>query len=159
VKEETGFGESSEKKKEKTKQFTPKELLDTFSNTKELLNHVVNFHRIIRYFFSKITVKNIEWNTIVGLGDAAHTGTIAGAIWAVKGGVIGIISNYMKLWDLPKINIFPHFQGMASETLFKCMIQFRIGHAMMAGIKLVKFWKGGFPQFRSSSDESTSVQK
>ncbi|MFT8321674.1 MAG: DUF2953 domain-containing protein [Bacillus sp. (in: firmicutes)] len=156
VKEETEINDSAENKK--TKQFSAEDLLDTFSNTRELLKHVISFHRIMRYFLSKVTIKQIEWYTIVGLGDAAHTGTISGAIWAVKGAIIGLISSYMKMKDLPKINIYPQFQRIQSETLFKCMIQFRIGNAMLAGIKIVKFWKGGFPKFKSNS-KLTPIQK
>lgn len=143
---------------EETKQYSPSDLLNFLSNSKELLNHVVQFHRIVRSFLAKLTIRNIEWSSIVGLGDAAHTGMISGAIWAVKGSIIGIISNYMKLLDMPKINIYPHFQGVASETLFSCMIQFRIGHAMMAGIKLVKYWKDGFPKFKTNETSIPSKQ-
>lgn len=143
---------------EETKQYSPSDLLNFLSNSKELLNHVVQFHRIVRSFLAKLTIRNIEWSSIVGLGDAAHTGMVSGAIWAVKGSIIGIISNYMKLLDMPKINIYPHFQGVASETLFSCMIQFRIGHAMMAGIKLVKYWKDGFPKYKTNETSIPSKQ-
>jgi len=143
---------------EETKQYSASDLLNFLSNSKELLNHVVQFHRIVRSFLAKLTIRNIEWSSIVGLGDAAHTGMISGAIWAVKGSIIGIISNYMKLRDMPKINIYPNFQGVASETLFSCMIQFRIGHAMMAGIKLVKYWKDGFPKFKTNETSIPSKQ-
>jgi len=158
VKEETSINDSEATDTKKTKQFSPEDLLNTLDNAKELLLHVVGFHRIIRSFLSKVIIKNIEWSSIVGLGDAAHTGAISGAIWAVKGSVIGIISQYMRMQNMPKINIYPQFQRVASETLFTCMFQFRIGHAMFAGIKIIKFWKGGFPQIKST-DTTTSVQK
>ncbi|CAI9393817.1 DUF2953 domain-containing protein [Bacillus sp. T2.9-1] len=157
MKEETEL-QGKQETVEETKQFSASDLLIFLSNLKELLNHVVQFHRIVRSFLAKLTIKHIEWSSIVGLGDAAHTGMISGAIWAVKGSIIGIISNYMKLKDMPKINIYPQFQGMASETLFSCMIQFRIGHAMMAGIKLVKYWKDGFPKFKTSEPSIPSKQ-
>lgn len=158
VKEETKINESEATDTKKTKQFSPEDLLNTLTNAKEILQHVINFHRIIRYFLSKVMIKNIEWSSIVGLGDAAHTGAISGALWAVKGGIIGIASQYMSMKNMPKISIYPQFQRVASETLFKCMFQFRIGHAMFAGIKIIKFWKGGFPRIKST-DTTTSVQK
>ncbi|GKU81571.1 DUF2953 domain-containing protein [Niallia sp. NCCP-28] len=158
VKEETKINESQEAGTKKTKQFSAEDLVATLENAKEILWHVVGFHRIIRSFLSKVTIKNIEWSSIVGLGDAAHTGAVSGALWAVKGGIIGIISQYMRMQNMPKINIYPQFQRVASETLFTCMFQFRIGHAMFAGIKIIKFWKGGFPQIKST-DTTTSVQK
>lgn len=158
VKEETKVkvGEDGPQQKgdKKTKQFTAQELLNTLSNTKEMLQHVVGFHRIIRYLLSKFQIKDIEWSSIVGLGDAAHTGAIAGAVWAVKGAIIGIVSNYMKMQNMPHIHIYPQFQRNVSETLFKCMIRFRLGHAMIAGIKLVKYWKGGLPHLKTNNEAS-----
>lgn len=158
IKEETVPTEASEVK-EKTKQFTPKEILNTLWNIKHFLEHVVNLHRIIRFFLSKVKVKDIEWNTIVGLGDAAHTGTITGAIWAAKGAIMGIVSSYMKMVNMPKMNIYPQFQQLTTETLFKCMIQFRVGHAILAGIKIVKYWRGGIPHFKPTNVSSTPFQE
>jgi len=156
IKEETKMGDSSEPVSEETKQIGAHDIMTMLSNAQKILQHIVNLHRIVKYFCSKLKIKNMEWSTIIGLGDAAHTGMISGAVWAGKGAIIGIISRYMKLMDMPKINIYPHFQGVASETLFTCMIQFRLGHAMMAGIKLVRFWKGGIPKLKTTE---TSVQK
>ncbi len=162
VKEETkvkvGEDGPEQRGNKKTNQFTGEDLLNTFSNTKELIQHVVGFHRIIRYILSKVRIKDIEWSSIIGLGDAAHTGAISGAVWAVKGAIIGIISNYMKMQNMPHIHIYPQFQRNTSETLFKCMIRFRLGHAMIAGIKIVKYWKGGMPHFKTNN-EAPAIQK
>lgn len=131
------------------RQLASDDLLKSFNDSKEILNHVIGLHRIIRKFLKKVVVKDIEWHSVIGIGDAAHTGLITGAIWAVKGSIVGIISNYMQLKEVPTVTITPNFQFVVSQTSFKCMIQFRIGHAMFAGIKLLKFWKGGKPRFKT----------
>lgn len=149
--------------KKDTKQHPPEDLLASFRDMKELISKVVNLHRIVRKFLKKITIKQFEWHTLVGIGDAAYTGMLTGALWAVKGGVIGLISHFMKLQTPPIITITPQFQFAVSQTSISCIFQFRIGHAIFAGMKIIKYWKGGRPNFRTkplsalSSDKTKSI--
>jgi hypothetical protein len=140
--------EEKTKKEDKTK-VSSKDMLNTFEDTEKILRHVVSLHHLIRNFLKRVVVKKFEWHSIIGLGDAAATGMISGAVWAVKGSILAIISHYFKLVVIPQMTIQPHFQAFVSHTSFKCIFQFRIGHAMLAGIKLVKFWKGGLPNFKT----------
>ncbi len=48
---------------------------------------------------------------------------------------------------MPNLSVTPHFQFAILQTQLTCIFQFRIGHAILAGLKLIKFWKGGRPQF------------
>lgn len=156
-------GPDENMKQDKTTQVGKTDLLNSLNDFKQLLTHVAGLHKIIRNFLSKITLRKIEWHTMVGVGDAAATGVITGAFWAVKGGVIGLLSHYMKLKDMPVMSITPSFQHAVSITSFKCMIQVRVGHAILAGIKLVKYWKGGWPEFKTkplsvlSGDKTNTV--
>ena len=158
-KEKIKTGPEETTKKEETKKFTVERLLNDLHDLKELINHVVSLHKIVRHFLRKVMIKKIEWNSMVGVGYAAHTGMLVGALWSVKGGLIGILSNYMRLMEMPKIMITPNFQKSISQTRFTCMIQFRIGNAMLAGIKLVKYWKGGRPEFKSKPLSKLSGEK
>ncbi len=45
----------------------------------------------------KVTVKQFEWHSMIGVGDAAHTGMISGAIWTLKGSIVGIIKSLFKI--------------------------------------------------------------
>ncbi|MFB6467687.1 DUF2953 domain-containing protein [Cytobacillus sp. Hz8] len=149
-KEKTSIGPDAKQDK-KTNKFTSKDLFNSLHDTKVLLHHVIGFHKIIRKFLHKVKLKNLEWETEIGVGDAAYTGMLIGAIWGIKGSIIGIFSNYMRLMDMPKLSVQPNFQKAISQTRFQCMFQFRIGQAMFAAIKLVKYWKGGKPNFKSKS--------
>lgn len=152
---------SAEKKD--TKQYSAEDLMNSLQDTKEVLTHVVFLHRIVRKFLKTISIKEFSWHTMVGIGDAAYTGMLTGAIWALKGSFIGLISHYMKLKAAPTITITPQFQFAVSQTVISCIIQFRIGHAMVAGIKLIKYWKGGMASFKTkplsalSNDKTKSV--
>jgi hypothetical protein len=161
--EKVQMGAEGNLKKEKTAQVDKTDLLNSINDFKQLLTHIAGLHKIIRDFLKKVTIRQIEWHTMVGVGDAAATGVITGAFWAVKGGVIGVLSHYMKLIDMPVMSITPSFQHAVSITSFKCMIQVRVGHAILAGIKLVKYWKGGLPEFKTkplsvlSGDKKTNT--
>jgi hypothetical protein len=158
---ETGPNGGSQK--EKTAQVDKTDFINSVNDFKQLVVHVSGLHKIIRNFIRKITIRQLEWHTMIGIGDAAATGVIAGATWAVKGSLIGVLSHYMKLRDMPVMSITPNFQHAITITSFKCIFQVRVGHAILAGIKLVKYWKGGWPEFKTkplsvlSGDKTNTV--
>lgn len=84
---------------------------------------------------------------------------VTGALWGAKGSIIGVLSSIMKMKNMPQMTVTPHFQMAISQTTFSCMIQFRVGHAMLAGIKLIKFWKGGKPRFKTKPLSAISSEK
>ncbi|KON86745.1 hypothetical protein AF332_08015 [Sporosarcina globispora] len=160
VKEKEAAGTQENAPKKETKQYSAENLIDSLHDTKAMINHIVSLHKIIRKFLKRVTIRNLEWHTFAGIGDAAHTGMLTGALWAIKGGILGLISHYMKLKTPLSITVTPHFQFSVSQTALSCMIHFRVGHAMLAGIKLIKYWKGGLPDFRTKplsalSDDGT----
>ncbi|SFB17559.1 MULTISPECIES: DUF2953 domain-containing protein [unclassified Bacillus (in: firmicutes)] len=163
VKEKVQKGQQEKTTSEDTKQFSARDLVNGVHDTKEMLVHVFGLHKIIRKFLKKVSVRKIEWQSVVGLGEASHTAMIAGALWAIKGSLLGLISHYFRLKDMPNIVIHPQFQMTISQTRFSCIFEFRIGHAIVVGLKLFKFWKGGRPNFKTkplsvmSNDKSKSV--
>ncbi|MFD1739330.1 DUF2953 domain-containing protein [Bacillus salitolerans] len=151
LKRDSYAGTVKEKKQETEQKVTPTEFINLMKNTQELLQHVVEFHSIVKKFLNKITIQKLEWHSNIGAGDAALTGTLVGAGWSIKGCIIGILSQYMKLKAVPNITITPFFQQMFSHTKLTCIFSFRIGNAILAGLRVVKFWKGGFPSFKSNT--------
>jgi hypothetical protein len=151
LKEKTKMGKDEKTTKEDKKQVGKDDILTSFHNAKELFQHVVKLHKVVKSFLRNVKVTQVEWHTVIGVSDAAYTAIFSGAIWAVKGSIVGMISHYMKLLEMPRMTVTPYFQHSVSQTRFRCMIQFRIGQAMLAGLKLIKFWKGGRPNFKSQS--------
>jgi hypothetical protein len=133
-------------------QIDNKDIVTKFQNSKEILHKVVNLHIIVRKFLRRISIKKFEWHSLMGVGDAAHTGMLTGALWAVKGGIIGILSHYLRMKVMPNLSVTPHFQAAVIQSRLSCIFQFRIGHAILAGLKLIKFWKGGKPRLKRKSD-------
>ena len=109
---------------------------------KRVLEHVVGFHRIIRHFLKKVQVKQFEWHSRIGVGDAAQTGTLVGSFWAIKGSIIGLLTATLHFRVNPQLTITPDFQKNSVDTTIICILRFRIGQAIMTGIKLLRYWKG-----------------
>ncbi|GAE25840.1 hypothetical protein JCM9140_1858 [Halalkalibacter wakoensis JCM 9140] len=133
---------------------TPELLHDYFRWLKDFLDHVVGLHKIVKKFLKKVSVNSFTWHTDIGVGDAAHTAQLAGAIWGVKGNIVGLIGNYMRMKFMPKLSVDPHFQAMVSHTYLSCMFSFRIGHAILAGLMLLKHWRR-----RPKMSQTNSVEK
>jgi hypothetical protein len=160
MKGDTQMGDSSEKQSPtKEVQITKDGIVSKFNNVKEIFEHVVNTSVIVKKFIKKIVIKHFEWHSLVGVGDAAQTGTITGALWALKGGIIGVISHFLRLKEMPILSITPHFQLAIIQTHITCIFQFRIGYAILAGLKLIKFWKGGRPNLKMETAYSKEKTK
>lgn len=136
---------------DKESKITVTEVLNSLKNYREILQHVFELNRITRRFFKKVAVRQFEWHSVIGVGDAAHTGTVSGVLWAIKGSIISLLSHYLRMKTMPKLLVQPNFQQVITQTNLSCMIQFRVGHAIVAGLKIVKFWKGGKPLLKANT--------
>lgn len=131
--------------KKKRSKITIDDILARMRNTHKLLGKIEGTHKIIKRFLRRVKVTKFKWHTQFGLGDAALTGTASGAIWMLKGNIIGLIGHYTDLKTTPDLFIQPLFQVTHTQVQLSCMISFRIGYAMRAGFQIVKFWKGRQP--------------
>lgn len=146
-------------KKVSKKKITPNDFIDSLNDTKEIIIHVQSLHRIIRSFLKKVKLDHVQWKTLFGTGDAASTGTLTGTIWGMKGSIIGILSGYMRLQSIPVIEVTPTFQHAVIQTQFSCIIQFRIGNAILVGFKILRYWRGGMAKFKTKPLSTLSGEK
>ena len=93
--------------------------------------------KILFTFLKKSYLKDTSWQTVFGVGDAALTGSLTGVIWSWKTTILGSISHLVKMEDLPEINVIPQFNSNYFETEFKCILSFRIGHLIRAGVQFM----------------------
>ncbi|MBB6282648.1 hypothetical protein HNR34_000976 [Geobacillus subterraneus] len=129
-------------KEEKKSKWTPSDIADFFRQVKQFLKQVVDLHEIMKQFYRHVTVTKWEWRTTIGTGDAASTGMVAGLGWSLKYMITGAVSRYTKMKAIPVMMIVPAYDRAVSETAFLCMFHFRIGHAMLAGLRVIKHWRG-----------------
>jgi hypothetical protein len=132
-----------------TGDITPHEIDERISDFNELMHHVFGLYILVRKFLKTVKIKQLEWNSIVGVKDAALTGVLTGIVWSIKGGIVGVLSHYMKLMAQPQISVHPSFRIPISQTKIKCMFKIRIGNAILAGLKILKFWRNGKASFKT----------
>ncbi|MFC7786945.1 MULTISPECIES: DUF2953 domain-containing protein [unclassified Rossellomorea] len=161
LEEEQKRGNESNPSKTKAskKKITPQDFIDSLYDTKEIIIHVQSLHRIIRSFLKKVKLDHVQWKTLFGTGDAASTGTLTGTIWGMKGSIIGILSGYVRLQSMPVIEVTPMFQHAVIQTQFSCIIQFRIGNAILVGFKILRYWRGGMAKFKTKPLSTLSGEK
>ncbi|MCJ8009609.1 DUF2953 domain-containing protein [Lederbergia wuyishanensis] len=133
------------------------EVIPDFSwdSTKQLLKNMKPALTIMKAFIRTIRISKLEWRTKIGTGDAALTGAVAGAIWAIKGALISFIRSFLFFKNRPLITVQPNFQGFSAETNIRCMVEMKTGKAMVAGIKMYKEWK----KYQKSSQFNGENQK
>lgn len=145
-----GMGETRGREEKKGK-WTPKKIADFFRKVKQFWEHVIDFHEIMKQFWRHVTITKWEWKTNIGTRDAASTGLLVGLGWSLKYAIIGAARRYMNMKTTPVIAIVPVYDRAVSETSFLCMFHFRIGHAMVAGLRVIKHWRRRRPPKRSLS--------
>ncbi|KZE64581.1 hypothetical protein AWM68_10580 [Fictibacillus phosphorivorans] len=128
-------------KKEKKKKVSFQQIKKQYRYSIKMLKHIHHFYKILAAFLKKIKVKKVEWHSAVGLGEASSSAIAAGTVWGFKGIAIQVLNTFFKLEGSPNISVVPVFQGMHSETRFSCMFSFKIGHAIVVMLKILKSWR------------------
>jgi hypothetical protein len=128
-------------KKKRKKKVTFAQLKKQFKAYKDMVVHVQSFYQIIQKFCSKIKISNMTWHSSIGLGEASSSAVASGALWSLKGVVLQLINTFFTLKGSPSISVVPLFQVMHSETRFTCMVSFKIGHAILVMLRVMKAWR------------------
>ncbi|MBW4839690.1 MAG: DUF2953 domain-containing protein [Paenibacillaceae bacterium] len=103
-----------------------------------MLKATSGFRVWLRATLRRISFRQLEWSTNIGLQDAAHTATLTGALWGVKGTLVGWLSHHIRLKQRPKLFVVPVFGGTPLfSTEFRCIAQIRCGYAIYAGLVLI----------------------
>ncbi|EGL83172.1 hypothetical protein CathTA2_1285 [Caldalkalibacillus thermarum TA2.A1] len=122
---------------QKNFKMTPGEMFQLHQRTYGLMRRIHGFHHIIKSFLNRIRLVKLEWYSRIGTGFADETGLLTGMVWTVKSTLVGLLSSYLTLRTVPRMQVKPSFQEKVLETEFKCMIRFQFGHAILAGIRIL----------------------
>lgn len=98
------------------------------------------FWRIGRRFLRHVSVEKWETATVFGTGEAHVTGWLAGWLWSLQTQAQTLLLRTMKLRKPPRITIRPDFQRQRWFWRLDCITSFRLGHAIIAGIRLFSYW-------------------
>ncbi|MEF2964398.1 DUF2953 domain-containing protein [Paenibacillus sp. M1] len=116
-----------------------KEILDRWAEEfRELVQATAGLKAWLKRTLRRVDFRSLEWSTNVALDDAAHTATLAGALWAVKTTLVGWLSYHISLLQRPKLFVVPVFGSPPSfATELTCVAEMRLVHALYAGLVLV----------------------
>lgn len=106
----------------------------------------------MRYFARRIRFSQWRVRAEIGGFDAMQSALLAGALWSVVGWALGVTSTMIRLEPtVPKIVIVPNFNGPTWRLQADCIVHFRLGHAIVAGVwslvrllrekELVRWWR------------------
>lgn len=125
------------KKKRRRKRFTLATLQRWARESRYLQKRIVHLYEVFRQFLSHVVCERLTWVSKIGTGDAAETGVMTGVVWSVKATLIGMLGSYIR-WDRsPDLNVRPFFEKEILDTNLNCIIRFRVGHAILAVLRLL----------------------
>ncbi|MDR6224553.1 DUF2953 domain-containing protein [Desmospora profundinema] len=111
-------------------------------NFSDIKQRVVDLYDVFRGFLGHVKCERLTWKSHLGTGDAAETGVLTGLAWGVKTSLVGFMGSYIRWVVRPHLDVVPYFQERRLETDLDCMIRFRLGHAILAVIRLLTRMRG-----------------
>ncbi|MGE6628889.1 DUF2953 domain-containing protein [Bacillus sp. NPDC077027] len=151
----TGQEEAQLEKETDRKKIGKTDIKNVFHQMERMTKEIVDLNQILRQFFIQMKVVSLHWSTIIGLHDAALTGVAAGGVWSVKGALMAFLQEHLTFKHKPMYEVIPAFQHTMSKTHFSCIAYFRIGHAMLAAIRLLVHWIKGRKARKNASIQAT----
>ncbi|CQR48135.1 hypothetical protein BN1058_02483 [Paraliobacillus sp. PM-2] len=97
--------------------------------------------RIIKHL-KKITLEIIQWDTTIGMEDAASTGIFTGLLWSIKGSLLAILDQSFHLKEVPVIQVHSDFEKLTFQSTYECIFSLRLGQAIYTFRKINQSVKG-----------------
>jgi hypothetical protein len=126
----------SETKSKRKRWITPHTVYQWQQKFIRLLRNVHDLRQILRKVLKSVHGEVLEWRTHIGLGEASATGAVVGAVWTVKSAIVALLAQYISLYTRPKLDVWPDFQREMLEVHFLCILRLRVGHAIIAVIRI-----------------------
>ena len=95
------------------------------------------FLRCMRY---KISFSEFYIHVRYGTGDAASTGALYGAVWALIGNVYSFICRYFYI-SFPEVNLEPDFNKKMFEPMLRGIITVRHVHIIIAVLRSLRAYR------------------
>lgn len=76
-------------------------------------------------------IERFEWRTELGAGDAAATGLLAGALWALKATVVGVLAREHVFLQAPRLDVVPNFRQTRFALEICCIFRFTLGDIIL----------------------------
>ncbi len=103
---------------------------------KKMLNFYTGNIDQINFMKSRVKINNLYIRTRIGTGDASATALSVGGFYAFFSFLIHHLNEYyhFQKW---KLDVLPYFQGSLFDLNLDCIINFKIGHIIITGLKML----------------------
>ncbi|HLS88542.1 MAG TPA: DUF2953 domain-containing protein [Sphingobacteriaceae bacterium] len=81
-----------------------------------------------------LQIEALRWHTVIGAGDAAWTGIMAGMAWTCKGAVAGALAGSRGGGQWPRITVEPRFREAVFDTACHCILVWRLWDIIRAAL-------------------------
>lgn len=112
-------------------------IIRNYREFKMLVDHVFDLHGWIKDVLADVKCTGLRWKTYIGLEDAADTAVTVGVIWGLKASILGFACKYFCMKETPEVAVTPQFAQLQFSTQFQCILEFRLGNAIHAGLFLL----------------------
>jgi hypothetical protein len=121
----------------KHKNITPMKIITFFKRNFKIVTNVFGFRDWLQGTLRHVKCTKIRWSTNIGLGDAPDTAVTAGIVWGLKTSLLGYVFKYIALDTRPELAVNPQFNRTQFTTELLCIVKFRLGYAIFAGLLLI----------------------
>ncbi|WP_182201086.1 DUF2953 domain-containing protein [Paraliobacillus salinarum] len=84
----------------------------------------------ISKYLKKVSLEIESWETTIGTKNAAATGMLTGACWAIKGSVLAMLEQLFHITDQPSMQIHADFEKPILKSMCTCIFSLRLGQAI-----------------------------
>ncbi|HEY8347799.1 MAG TPA: DUF2953 domain-containing protein [Symbiobacteriaceae bacterium] len=89
----------------------------------------------VRYLLRRMRCRSLDLSVMVGGGDAMVSALLTGVTYAVMSTALGVVSRWMRLPRSGlRMRVTPSFQELVWRIRLDCILTFRLGDAIVAGI-------------------------
>lgn len=108
-----------------------------------------DYKKIFAYLLDKIVIEKLNWRTKIGYEDPFYLSMFYGSIWWIKGFINSLILSKKEIDEI-NIQVLPNYNINLLETRFNCIIKIRMVYIINVWIRLLKIYKGGEKNDRTS---------
>ncbi|NGQ95306.1 DUF2953 domain-containing protein [Brevibacillus sp. SYP-B805] len=113
------------------------ELKNAYRRFQDVLERFHDLQPVMQRMMQHIRCEQLEWQTTIGIGEAAATGALTGIAWGIKSMIVSMIAHYLTMRTIPRVSVQPEWNSLIVRTRFRCSLRFMLGHAMIAGVRLL----------------------
>ncbi|MUT65531.1 DUF2953 domain-containing protein [Paenibacillus sp. NEAU-GSW1] len=139
MKEEmTGAGAGFSSKSNNNDEIGWERVTKTIDTVKQIVHLTQHLPSWLKQTLGKVQLREWNWSTAVGTGDAMWTAMATGLVWSAKTTLLGVMSQILQLKTEPHIQVQPDYQKPSFTTEWSCTAKIRLGHILVAGFHLLR---------------------